>query len=97
MSSSHKHPAEPAPGDAYDFLTYFECDDAGVPAFHEVCAALRDVRKNPEWEFVWEGPTWQGRRVRTWAELFECQGRSTVHSRSIVLSFVVREHEESHT
>lgn len=56
---------------AYDFITYFECADENVPRFHEVCAALRDTALNPEWEFVREGPTWQGRRVATWAELFE--------------------------
>jgi hypothetical protein len=31
---------------------------------------LRDVEKNPEWSFVREGPTWQGRRVAAWHELF---------------------------
>lgn len=70
MRRTYKHAVEPAPGDAYDFLTYFECDDAGVPAFHEVCVALRDVRRNPEWAFVREGPTWQGRRVAAWPQLF---------------------------
>jgi hypothetical protein len=53
----------------YDFLTYFECADADVPTFHEVCGALRDVERNPEWSYVSEGPTWHGRRVATWAEL----------------------------
>ena len=66
----YKNPAEPAPPGAYDFITYFECADADVPTFHGVCAALRDVTKNPEWKFVREGPTWHGRRVATWAELF---------------------------
>jgi hypothetical protein len=33
------------------------------------CAALRDLDRNPEWKFVREGPTWQGRRVATWDEL----------------------------
>jgi hypothetical protein len=61
---------EPAPEDAYDFLTYFECADADVPTFHAVCAALRDVSRNPEWKFVREGPTWHGRRVATWSGLF---------------------------
>jgi hypothetical protein len=51
-------------------VTYFECADADVPTFHAVCAALRDVRKNPEWAFVREGPTWHGRRVPTWPDLF---------------------------
>ena len=54
----------------YDFLNYFECADSDIPTFHEVCAALRDVTKNPEWKFVREGPTWHGRRVGTWPELF---------------------------
>jgi hypothetical protein len=71
MRRTYKHETEPAPAGAYDFITYFECADADVPTFHEVCAALRDVTKNPEWRFVREGPTWQGRRVATWAELFE--------------------------
>jgi hypothetical protein len=70
MRRTYKHPDEPAPPGAYDFLTYFECDDAGVPVFHEVCAALRDLAKNPEWAFVREGPTWHGHRVAGWDELF---------------------------
>ncbi|HKV44557.1 MAG TPA: hypothetical protein VJT32_07785 [bacterium] len=71
MRRTYKHAAEPAPAGAYDFITYFECKDEDVPRFHEVCAALRDVAKNPEWQFVREGPTWHGRRVATWGELFE--------------------------
>jgi hypothetical protein len=70
LRRTYKHPTEPAPADAYDFVTYFECADADVPTFHAVCAALRDVRKNPEWAFVREGPTWHGRRVAGWADLF---------------------------
>ena len=70
MRRTYKHAVEPAPAGAYDFVTYFECADADVPTFHEVCAALRDVGRNPEWKFVREGPTWHGRRVATWAELF---------------------------
>jgi hypothetical protein len=70
MRRTYKHETEPAPAGRYDFVTYFECADADVPTFHEVCAALRDVTKNPEWAFVREGPTWHGRRVATWAELF---------------------------
>lgn len=54
----------------YDFLTYFECADADVPTFHAVCAALRDVRRNPEWQFVREGPTWRGRRMPSWSALW---------------------------
>lgn len=71
MRRTYRHPVEPAPPGDYDFLTYFECADAGIPVFHQVCAALRDVHQNPEWEFVREGPTWQGRRFRRWAELFQ--------------------------
>jgi hypothetical protein len=70
MRRTYRHETHPAPPGAYDFLTYFECADADVPTFHEVCAALRDVKRNPEWEFVREGPCWHGRRVATWAELF---------------------------
>jgi hypothetical protein len=70
LRRTYKHPTEPAPKDAYDFVTYFECADADVPTFHAVCAALRDVHKNPEWAFVREGPTWHGRRVPTWPDLF---------------------------
>ena len=70
MRRTYKHPVEPAPPGSYDFVTYFECADAAVPTFHQVCAALRDTTKNPEWKFVREGPTWHGRRVATWGELF---------------------------
>ena len=70
MRRTYKNPTEPARDGAYDFITYFECADADVPRFHEVCAALRDVKRNSEWAFVREGPTWHGRRVATWAELF---------------------------
>lgn len=60
----------PAGDSGYDFLTYFECADRDVPIFHQVCAALRDVRRNPEWRFVREGPTWHGRRLASWKEMF---------------------------
>jgi hypothetical protein len=60
----------PAPSGGYDFVNYFECADADVPTFHAVCDRLRDVTLNPEWRFVQEGPTWHGRRVRTWAEMW---------------------------
>jgi hypothetical protein len=70
MRRTYKAEQEPAPEGSYDFLTYFECAEADVPTFHQVCAALRDVRRNPEWRFVREGPTWHGRRVETWEELF---------------------------
>ncbi|HSS00309.1 MAG TPA: hypothetical protein VLM79_24795 [Kofleriaceae bacterium] len=71
MRRTYKHPSPPAPAGAYDFVTYFECADDAVPVFHEVCAALRDVAKNPEWAFVREGPTWHGRRVATWEAMFD--------------------------
>lgn len=62
--------AEPATSTEFDFVSYFECANADVPVFHEVCDALRDVTRNPEWAFVREGPTWHGRRTETWAGLF---------------------------
>jgi hypothetical protein len=71
MRRTYKHPTEPAPAGAYDFVTYFECADDAITTFHEVCAALRDVERNPEWAFVREGPTWQGRRVASWEDLFD--------------------------
>src|SRR5262249_10419434 len=54
----------------YDFITYFECADADVPTFHEVCAALRDVARKPEWRFVREGPPRHGRRGASAEALF---------------------------
>jgi hypothetical protein len=74
MRRTYKTETEPAPEGAYDFVTYFECADADVPTFHRVAASLRDVDRNPEWRFVREGPTWHGRRVATWPELF-AEGR----------------------
>jgi hypothetical protein len=70
MRRTYRHPVEPTPAGEYDFLTYFECADSGVPVFQEVCSALRDVARNPEWAFVREGPTWHGRRVERWFEVF---------------------------
>src|SRR6266498_504925 len=70
MRRTYKNAVEPAPAGEYDFISHFECADEHVPVFHEVCDALRDIRRNPEWQFVREGPTWHGRRVATWAELF---------------------------
>jgi hypothetical protein len=66
LRRTYKQESEPAPDDAYDFITYFECADGDVATFHEVCAALRATR---EWSYVQEGPTWHGRRVATWEEL----------------------------
>jgi hypothetical protein len=70
LRRTYRAPEHPAPAGAYDFVTYFECADADMPVFDQVCANLRDVKKNPEWKFVGEGPTWQGRRVRQWPDLF---------------------------
>ena len=50
----------------WDFITYFECDDEGLPMFEQVMHALRDVHQNPEWRYVQEGPIWRGRRVLRW-------------------------------
>jgi hypothetical protein len=70
LRRTYRGESVPAPEGTYDFLNYFECADADVPTFHSVCANLRDVKKNPEWKFVREGPAWQGLRVATWAEMF---------------------------
>jgi hypothetical protein len=70
LRRTYRHETQPAPDGAYDFLTYFECAGEAVPTFHQVCAALRDVTRNPEWRFVREGPTWHGLRVPRWADLF---------------------------
>jgi chlorite dismutase len=40
------------PGSEWDFLTYFEFPADTTAAFKELLAALRDVERNPEWEFV---------------------------------------------
>ena len=74
LRRTYRNATEPAPDGAYDFVTYFECADADIATFHQVCASLRDVRKNPEWRFVREGPTWHGRRVAGWSELFAERG-----------------------
>jgi hypothetical protein len=52
--------------DEWDFVTYFECADEHLPTFDAICQALRDVRQNPEWRYVTEGPEWRGRRVLRW-------------------------------
>jgi hypothetical protein len=70
LRRTYRNATEPAAQGEYDFVTYFECADADVPLFHQVCAALRDVARNPEWRFVREGPTWHGRRVASWEGLF---------------------------
>ena len=50
----------------FDFITYFECTNEHLATFDAVCAALRDTRQNPEWQYVIEGPEWRGRRVPRW-------------------------------
>ena len=40
------------PGSEWDFLTYFEFTEKRAQQFRELVAALRDVKKNPEWKFV---------------------------------------------
>jgi hypothetical protein len=70
LRRTYKPEAAPTAAGQYDFVSYFECADDDVPTFHRVCAALRDTDRNPEWKFVREGPTWQGRRIATWDELF---------------------------
>jgi len=52
--------------DEWDFVTYFECADEHLGTFDQICASLRDVRQNPEWRFVTEGPEWRGKRVLRW-------------------------------
>jgi hypothetical protein len=50
----------------WDFVTYFECADEHLATFDQICHTLRDVRQNPEWRYVTEGPEWRGRRVQRW-------------------------------
>lgn len=50
----------------WDFVTYFECADEHLATFDRICQTLRDVRQNPEWRYVTEGPEWRGRRVLRW-------------------------------
>lgn len=50
----------------WDFVTYFECADEHLQTFDRICQSLRDVRQNPEWCYVTEGPEWRGRRVVRW-------------------------------
>lgn len=50
----------------FDFISYFECDDEHLATFDEIRRNLRDVRQNPEWGFVQEGPEWRGHRVLRW-------------------------------
>jgi hypothetical protein len=50
----------------FDFVTYFEFEDEHIPTFDRVHSALRDIARNPEWQYVREGPLWRGRRVLRW-------------------------------
>jgi hypothetical protein len=50
----------------FDFVTYFEFEDEHIPTFERVHSALRDTARNPEWQYVREGPLWRGRRVLRW-------------------------------
>jgi hypothetical protein len=52
--------------DEFDFITYFQCADEHLATFDQICRAIRDVRQNPEWRFVVEGPEWRGKRVLRW-------------------------------
>ncbi len=36
----------------YDFLTYFEFRATDEPAFRQLCQALRDPKRNPEWAYI---------------------------------------------
>jgi hypothetical protein len=78
LRRTYRPAAEPAPAGQYDFVSYFECADDGVSVFHAACSALRDTARNPEWEFVREGPTWQGRRLATWDELVAADHQAVV-------------------
>ena len=62
----YHNPHGPGRPGEWDFVTYFECEDADLALFDETLAALRDVERNPEWRFVEEGPMWRGRRVLRW-------------------------------
>jgi hypothetical protein len=55
-------------------VAYFECADPDLATFYQVCALLRGVARNPERNFVHKGPTWHGRRVATWQDLFTGRG-----------------------
>ncbi len=36
----------------YDFLTYFEFRASDEPQFRQLCRALRDPKRNPEWTYI---------------------------------------------
>ena len=69
MRRNYRVDPDSAAAATYDFITYFECADGDVATFDAVCAMLRDTGKNPEWQYVREGPTWRGIRVATWREM----------------------------
>jgi len=46
------------------FATQVASERALLATFDQICQSLRDVRQNPEWRFVIEGPEWRGRRSR---------------------------------
>ncbi|QPJ64662.1 MAG: chlorite dismutase family protein [Candidatus Nitrohelix vancouverensis] len=53
-----------------DFVTYFEYPDDFEEVFSNLLNGLRDVKTNPEWKFVEEGPLFKARRVRSLNQLF---------------------------
>jgi len=55
----------------YDFVGYFEFAEEHTSVFQEVMAALRDLKQNPEWAYVREGPEWWGRRVGRAADVWQ--------------------------
>ena len=62
----YHNPHGPGRAGEWDFVTYFECEDKDLPMFDATLDAMRDVTKNPEWQYVEEGPMWRGRRVLRW-------------------------------
>jgi hypothetical protein len=64
------HPEGYGLAEGYDFIGYFEFSEADRDVFRNVMAALRDRNRNPEWDYVREGPEWWGRRVERLEELW---------------------------
>lgn len=60
------NPAGEGRPNEWDFISYFECADEDLALFDETLAAMRDASRNPEWQFVEEGPIWRGRRSLRW-------------------------------
>ncbi len=54
---------------SYDFVGYFEFAEQDAQTFRDVMSGLRDVKQNPEWKYVREGPEWWGRRVQSAQEM----------------------------